>query len=139
MTRFTSELQPTGRRPRGKAERTKILDAMKRESKSEEDFYDLLVRRAFNPDDSFGAPELLKRLAPLSKATMPLVEFDFDSSATPSEQASQILDAAASGQIPPDIAQTFINAIASMLKIDEITELQKRLESIEEQLEVNCG
>ncbi|WP_094752686.1 hypothetical protein [Psychromonas sp. CD1] len=38
--------------------------------------------------------------------------------------------------IAPDVANIFINSIASMLKIDEVTELQRRLASIEESLGV---
>ena len=128
---FSSDNQPAKRNGRGKSERTKILEAMKRGNQSEESFYDHLVTRAFNAEDNFGAPELLRRLAPLSKSTLPLIEFEFDEDATPKIQSSQVLKAAADGVIPPDIAQVFITSIASMLKIDEVTELQKRLEAIE--------
>lgn len=134
--KFSKDYQPKGR---GKSERTKILEAMKSEGTSEEEFYQLLVRRALNPEDNFGAPELLKRMAPLAKATLPLVEFPFDEDAKPSSQAAQILDAASNGMIPPDVAQSFISSVSSMLKIDEVTELQKRLEAIEQSLGVNNG
>lgn len=125
---FGKDSQPIKRR--GKSERTKILEAMKRQSKSEECFYDYLVKRAFNPEDTFGAPELLKRLAPLPKATLPLVEFEFDESLTPAKQGAQVLKAAALKQIPPDVAQSFIASIASMLKIDEITQIKDEIEEI---------
>jgi hypothetical protein len=134
MAKFSSKNQPEGRKKRGKSERTKILDAMKRAGSSEEAFYDLLVKRALNPDDAFGMGELLKRIAPMPKATMPLVEFEFDEKAKPIDQAAQIMKASAEGLIPPDVANIFVSSVASMLKIEEITELQKRIESIEEQL-----
>ena len=126
---FGKDKQPHKRR--GKAERTKIIEAMARQSKTEEDFYDYLVTRAFNPEDNFGAPELLKRLYPIPKATLPMVEFEFDESASLSVQASQIMKASSSGKIAPDVAGTFIASIASMLKITEITDLEERIKALE--------
>jgi len=126
---FGKDKQPVKRR--GKAERTKIIEAMARQSKTEEDFYDYLVTRAFNPEDNFGAPELLKRLYPIPKATLPMVEFDFDEKASLSVQASQIMKASSSGKIAPDVAGTFIASIASMLKITEITDLEERIKALE--------
>lgn len=73
------------------------------------------------------------------KPTMEFVEFTFDVDATPAQQAAQVLYAASQGQIAPDIANMFINSIASMLKIDEVTELQQRLEAIEKTLGVANG
>ncbi len=134
---FGKDKQP--RKRRGKAERTKIIEAMQRQSKTEEDFYDYLVTRAFNPEDNFGAPELLKRLYPIPKATLPLVEFEFDDKATPAIQAAQIMKASSDGKVAPDVANMFISSIASMLKIEEVTEIQKRLEEIEKLMGVNNG
>lgn len=133
---FSKDYQPKGR---GKAQRTKILEAMQRAGQTEEGFYDLLVQRAFNPEDNFAFKELLGRFYPIPKQTLPLIEFDFDPTATPSLQAAQIMDASAKGVIPPDVASTFISSIASMLKIEEVTELQKRLEAIEKALGADNG
>jgi len=130
--KFGKDKQPKNRR--GKAERTKILEAMKRQSRTEDSFYDYLVTRAFNPEDTFGAPELLKRLYPIPKATLPLVEFEFDENAIPAVQASQIMKASSMGKIAPDVANTFISSIASMLKIEEVTEIKKEIEQIKEKL-----
>lgn len=131
MARFDSDNQPSQRRGRGKSERTKILEAMGRASESEDSFYDMLIVSAFNPEDSFAKSELLKRMAPLKKPTMPEVEFEFDEGAKPHVQASQIMKAAADGLIPPDIANTFVSSIASMMKIQEITDLEERLKALE--------
>jgi hypothetical protein len=139
MAKFSSEHQPDKRRGRGPSERTKILDAMKREAQTEDSFYDMLIRRAFNPEDNFAFKEALQRLAPLKKATMPMVEFEFDDTAKPHEQAAQVLKAAADGLIPPDIANIFVGSIASMIKIEEVTEIAKRLESIEASLGIGNG
>lgn len=132
---FGKDKQPKNRR--GKAERTKILEAMARQSKTEEEFYDYLVTRAFNPEDNFGAPELLKRLYPIPKATMPMVDFEFDENASPNVQASQVMKAVSDGLIAPDSGQMFISSIASMLKIEEVTEIKDRLDKIEEALNGN--
>lgn len=126
---FGKDKQPTKRR--GKAERTKIIEAMARQSKTEEDFYDYLVTRAFNPEDNFGAPELLKRLYPIPKATLPMVEFEFDESAPLPVQASQIMKASSSGKIAPDVAGTYLGAISSMLVIQEKTDLEERIKALE--------
>lgn len=128
--KFNEDNQP--RKRRGKAERTKILAAMERQSKTEEDFYDYLVTRAFNPEDTFGAPELLKRLYPIPKATLPMVEFEFDESATMAKQAAQIMKAASDGLLAPDVANVFVGSIASMLKITEVTDLEDRIKNLED-------
>lgn len=130
VNQFAKDSQPKKRR--GKSERTKILDAMKRNSRDEDEFYDLLITRAFNPEDNFAFKELLSRVYPVPKSTMPLIQFEFDESATPSVKASQIMKASADGIIPPDVANTFIASLASMLKITEITELEERLKALED-------
>ncbi|MGV7235681.1 MAG: hypothetical protein ACQ9ET_05415 [Nitrosomonadaceae bacterium] len=138
--RFTSENQPKGdRKVRGKDKRTLIIDALIRQNESEESFYDMLVTRAFNPEDNFAAKEILLRLHPLKKAVLPLVNFDFDPKLSPKDQASQVLEAAAKGEVFPDVAVIFINAISSMLKIEEVTELRKEVEEIKKMLGIDNG
>ena len=67
-TSFTKANQPKGR---GKSERTKILESFERLSKTEDEFYDLLTLKAFDPEDNFSFKELLVRMSPIPKATMP--------------------------------------------------------------------
>ena len=43
----------------------------------------------------------------------------------------QVMSAAAKGLIPPDIANTFIQSIKSMIDIEEYTDLKDRIEKIE--------
>ena len=128
-TSFSKTNQPKGR---GKSERTKILDAMKRMGETEDGFYDLLTTKAFNPEDNYTFKDLLSRMSPLSKSTAPLVEFDFDEKATPYVQAGQIVKAMADGLIPSDIGKDFVGVIQSMLKIQEVTDIDDRLKAIEE-------
>lgn len=134
--------------PRGRAKKTLILEAIKAASlmdtapdstqeETEKAFFTHIAKQAANPE-SENSSMCLKLLADKGwssiKPTMEHVEFTFDETAKPHEQAAQVMKAAASGQIPPDVAQAFIASIASMLKIEEVTELSKRLESIEEAL-----
>lgn len=103
-------------------------------------FFKHIAAQASNPgSDHFGL--CLKLLADKGwssiKPTMEYVEFTFDEEALPHQQASQVMKAAAEGQIPPDVAQSFITSIASMLKIEEVTELKGRLTEIEKALGIS--
>tara|TARA_R110002096_G_scaffold218076_2_gene406221 strand:- start:295 stop:717 length:423 start_codon:yes stop_codon:yes gene_type:complete len=128
-TTFGKDKQPI--KGRGKSERNKILDAMKRAGKNEDDFYDLLVTKATNPEDTFTFKELLSRLSPIPKAVTPLVTFDFPKDAKPHVQAAYVLDAVSTGVIPSDIGNMFIQSIKSMIDIEEYTDLKERIEKLE--------
>jgi len=150
MPEFSEERQPEKRR--GRSTKNKILDAIKSETvkdlvglhgeptreEAENAFFSHIAKRAFNIDDK-DSGQMLKVLADKGwssvKPTMERVEFEFDSNATPDKQASQVLEAASKGLISPDIANMFIDSIAKMLKIDEITIIKQRLEAIEKALD----
>lgn len=119
---------------RGKSDRTKILDAMKREGETENGFYDLLIRKAFNTEDNFTFNELLKRISPIAKSVAPMINFDFPKKAKPHEQASAVMIAVASGVIPPDLGSLFVSSIKSMIDIEEYTDLKERIEKLEKAL-----
>ena len=129
---FTSDNQPKERKGRGKSERTKILEAMKRTGYDEEGFYDLLVQRAHNPDDSFSYGELLKRIAPIQKAVMPHYSFEIDTKLDHHKQAQQVVNAISDGDIPADVGMMIIGSITNMLKIKEVTDFDKRLKQLED-------
>ena len=131
-TSFSEDKQPIKRR--GKSERTKILEAMDRGAKTEEEFYDLLIARAFNVEDQFGFGELLKRISPIPKQVSPSIKFDFNKELKPHQQAAQIMDAISDGEVPPDLGVLFVQAIKSMIDIEEYTDLKDRIESIEKSL-----
>tara|TARA_R110000803_G_scaffold166271_1_gene229616 strand:+ start:216 stop:644 length:429 start_codon:yes stop_codon:yes gene_type:complete len=130
-TSFTKANQPKGR---GKSERTKILEAMVRFGKTEEGFYDLLMEKAFNPEDNFTFKELLNRLSPIPKAVSPLYKFDLPKDSKPHEKADYILTAIADGEIPGDIGNICIQAIKAMIDIEEYTDLKERIIKLEETL-----
>ena len=142
---FTADKQPKGR---GKAFKTLLMETIKKEalmgvSKNtglpnvELAFIKHWATRAFDPDDTHSGA-LLKELAaksyPSLKPVLETIEFSFDPSATPAEQASQVLAAAASGLISPDVAVIFISAIKSNIDIEMNTEIKARVEKIEELL-----
>lgn len=146
---FSEKKQP-GRR-RGKSKKSLILDAMKEQAlmglnddssydEAEKAFFGHIALRAFNPEDQNGGM-CLRLLADKGwsniKPTMEHVEFMFDENAEPHIQAAQTMKAASDGVIAPDVANMFIGSIASMLKIEEVTEVKKELERIKEILGIS--
>jgi len=134
-TTFGKNNQPKKKTGKKKSERTKILEAMARAGETEEGFYDLLITRALNPEDSFTFKELLTRMSPVPKAVAPMVEFDFPKKAAPHIQAASVVDAISNGKIPPDIGAMIIASIQSMIKIQEVTDIDERLKAMESQIE----
>lgn len=125
---FSKDNQP---RVRGKSEKTKFIDALKRKAKTEDQFYELCIERAFAPDDNFAFKEILARLSPLSKAVAPTIEFEFPAGAKPHVQAEAVMKGIAKGVIPPDLGAQFISSIKAMVDIEENTELKERIEKLE--------
>jgi len=136
-TSFNKDNQPTKRTPRGKAERTKILEAMKRAGQTEEGFYDLLISKAYNPEDNFSFNEVLKRLYPIPKQVAPNIEFYFNEKSKPNEKAEQIIKAVSQGQVPPDIGVMLISSIKLSIEIEETTELAERISELEKSMGLN--
>lgn len=136
--------------PRGKSNKTRLLEAIRQEcllnlspdsTKEEAEIahFRHVAMRAYSGEADKDSGMLLKHLGdkcwPNLKPVMGTVEFDFDPSADESTQAKQILAAASSGIITPDVAQMFVGMMASMLKVEEVTEIKDRLERLEELLE----
>ena len=133
--KFTTEYQPE-RKPRGKAKRTLILEALERAGQSQEDFYDLLVERALNPDDSFAFTELWKRFHPIEKATFPFYEFDLPTGedATKLKQADSIIKAISEGSMESGgWGRIMVTPINEMVSIG-IKLLLERINSSDENL-----
>ena len=133
---------------RGRSFKNKLLDVISSESligandrmsnaELETLYITHFAKRAFDADDAASpmlSKELLNKSYPSLKSTMPLVNFEFSVKATASEQANEIIKAASEGVIPPDVAQIFITSLASMMKIEEVTEIANRLTEIEKAL-----
>ena len=126
---FTSENQP--KRGRGKSERTKWVEALKRSSHTEEDFYDAIVIEAMTEKSPIAMDHILKRISPIPKAVAPYIEFNLDSKAKPHEKAGQILDAISNGEVPPDIGTMLISSVKAFVDIEEYTDLKERIEKLE--------
>jgi len=109
----------------------KIIEALGRANLSEEQFIDMLVLKALDEGGIY-LQELLKRYSPITKQTFETIAItDWPKDGTPIQKAEVILNAMASGDIPPDLGNLFIESISKSLGIEEITELSKRLEALE--------
>ncbi len=73
----------------------------------------------------------LDRIAPLYKASAKPVMLDIPPSQNLADTARFFVEAAVSGELPPDIAAQLVSAIASVARVEEIETLKQRLESLE--------
>lgn len=149
MSRFTSDNQPSRRAGRGPDKRTLILNAIMEnlvdpegnafadKEAAEKAMYAEIVKRAVNVKDPASAQlmkEVLLRMAPADKATLPAIEFPFRVDGSASDKITDVQAAVASGTLPVDMGNTMVNMIVSGIKVFEVTELAERLERIEELL-----
>ena len=116
---------------RGKNKRTLILEALERQGHTQEGFYDLLVKRALDQEDSFAFGELWKRFHPVEKATFPTYEFTFPEKGTKLQKADAIIDAIGGGIIPIDAGKMLMDIIKDASAIEELEDLSVRLEKLE--------
>ena len=137
---------------RGKSKKNLILDMLRAKAmlglkakstneQAEQAFFHHVAESAFNLEDN-NRGMCLKLLADKGwasvKPSSELIEFEFDDKADPHIQAAQVMSAAARGLIPPDIANTFIQSIKSMIDIEEYTSLKERIAKLEETLNGNA-
>ena len=92
---------------------------------------DKLVELATSDEPNIQALKLFldRTVAPLKPVTPP-VSFDLQGS-SPAEHAQSIVQAAADGKLSPSTAVELLNAMASCMKIIEVTELVARIEKLE--------
>ena len=130
---FTSGNQPTPGNRRGKADRTKLLDAYEDETgKSETDLYREVIKKAFVDNDKEMYQFVISRIMREAKSTLPTHQFQYNANDPYHVKAETILQAQADGLIPPDAAEKYINNIKTVATILEQTEIAKRLEQLEE-------
>lgn len=147
--KFDSEYQPTRRRTRDKLtlvlesiREANLLDLDETSSRetAEKAVFKFLAKAAFMPSveeaqlSNTALNLLIKKAWPDNKPTAEKVEFDYDKSSSPSDNANAVLDAVSKGDLAPDIGQMLIGMIKDTLQIVESTELIKRLEEIEKSL-----
>lgn len=137
--------------PRGRSNKTRILEAMRAESfggltkdstkdECEIAFFKCIVKRAANTEDKDSAM-MLKFLGDKGwnnlKPTLDPIQFDFPAGGTPTQKAFSIVEAISNGAISADIGQIIIGIIKDAVIIEEGTELKERIEAIEKLLEAN--
>lgn len=132
-TRFSKDRQPTRRR--GKELRTRILEAIKEETKlNEKGFYKQVAKMAISNGDTVMMKELLTRIAPATKPIAPAVQFDFPEDGTPVQQVDAVVLAVSTGKVSPDVGQQLVAMIRGKLDVLEISELADRLAQVEKAL-----
>lgn len=133
---------------RGKAFKTVLFDAMRKESlldlshnstrdQAQEAFITHAAKRAFNPKDN-ASPTILKEFISKSfpglKPTLEKIHFDFPEDGTPTEKSLAVVQAISNGSLPADIGQIVIGIIKDSVIIEEGTDLKARIEEIEKKL-----
>lgn len=140
--------------PRGKSNKTRILNALRHESvrvlldleegatkeEAEEAFFVAVGKRAFNPEDP-NAAMLIKFLGDKGwnnlKPTFDPIQFDFPIDGTATQKAFSIIRAISTGVMSADIGQIIIGIIKDAVIIEEGTDLKERLEEIEKAMGLN--
>lgn len=140
---------------RGRDKRTLILDAIKESAllglskdstrdEAEKAVFARMAQVAFNPTDENQVGQsgtcltlLMKKGWPDLKPQDPLIEFEFDSEGTPLQKANQLMSAISNGCIPPSTGISLINAMAAVMKIEEVTEIRQEIDRIKEKLGIS--
>lgn len=139
--------------PRGKSNRTRILDAIRSESvksllhlngepsrdQAEEAFFSHIAKRALDFDDK-DSGQLLKVLADKgwgsAKPVMDAVSFEFPVDGTPAERAFAVVEAISNGSLSPDVGSMIVGIVKDAIVIEESTVLKAQLEEIRKVLEM---
>jgi hypothetical protein len=131
--------------PRGKSNKTRILEAMRAESfeeltesatkdECEIAFFRCIVKRAANPDDKDSAM-MLKFLGDKGwsnlKPTLEIVSFEFPEKGTAAQKMQSVVQAVADGVISIDVGQAMGHMIRDTVVIEEGTDLKARIEQLE--------
>jgi hypothetical protein len=91
----------------------------------------VLIGKALEGDTNAASIVLAKTL-PSIKAQAEKVNFDFDATASISDQVAQVLDAVAAGAVAPDVGRLIIDSIKSLSDVRATEELAARIEALEE-------
>lgn len=115
---------PSGR-PAGKTPGAKLRKAIEAQA---DNILQAVIDSAIGGDMQ-ACKMLLDRITPTLKPQALAINLPVNSSLA--EQGNEIIKAALTGQIPPDIGSQLITALANQAKIVEIDELTKRIEILE--------
>lgn len=113
---------PAGR-PVGSSPQTRLMQRMLEDA---DGIVDAIVAKALEGDAS-SAALIMSRVIPALKAQSQKVEFDFDASLPISRQVEQVLNAIASGAVPPDVGKQIVEAIGTLSAVRATEELEQRI------------
>lgn len=91
----------------------------------------VLVGKALEGDTN-AANIVLSKVIPSLKAQAEKVQFEFDATATISDQVAQVLDAIAAGAVAPDVGRVIIESIKALADVRAAEELEARIAALEE-------
>lgn len=142
MGQFSADNQPDNRRSRGKAFKTKLMEAIRKKAllnvtsdasldEVEQAFIQHLAVTAMADDEHSLLKDLMNRSFPPLKPTMDAFNFELDPDSSPSEKAQAILVAVSKGEIPPDVGSMLINASKAALDIEALTDIKDRISALE--------
>lgn len=117
---------PNGR-PKGKSAGGMVRKAIE---DRRDDILKVVIDAATNGDLQ-ACKMLLDRIAPTLRAVATSVALTLNKSASLVEQGTEIVNAALSGAIPPDVANQLISVLANQGKLIETTDLICRIEALE--------
>lgn len=144
---FTKDRPGPGRAPRGPQFRTLLLQALKtvkyttrdengepvEHTLTEEKFIQKGIEMALHDPSMYR--DILARLIPYSRPTMPNVQFDFDPEWTPNERIDAIMKGVAAGEIAVDVAHSLIDIFKKGAEVQEISGILERLAELETRID----
>ena len=147
MPEFDANNQPKERKPRGRSNKSKVLEGIMAAmpvcgtaDEAEKEYFKHVALRAFNPKDK-DSSTLLKLLGDKgwgsAKPSLDCVNFDFPMDGTPSERAFAVVEAISNEKLAPDIGAMIVGIVKDAIIIEESTELKDRINAIEKALGVD--
>lgn len=118
---------PAGRPP-GLSPQSKLVQKM---LENADGILDAIIAKAMEGDSS-SASLILARIVPALKSQAQTVQFDFDHTASASDQAASIISAIASGAVSPDIGRQILEAVNALSQIKAAETLEARIAALEE-------
>lgn len=94
---------------------------------------EVVVEKALEGDMT-AAKLVLDRIVPPFKANAAPVHVELPATPTPLSLAHAFIEAAAGGELPPDVASQLVAATAQLCRVAEMEELRERLEALERAL-----
>lgn len=115
--------RPPGRPDRRLLATEQMLDEMR-------NIVAVLVGKALEGDTNACAV-VMSKILPSVKAQAEKVQFEFDATASISEQVASVLDGVAQGKLAPDVARLIIESIKSLADVRATEDLSARIEALE--------